>query len=1322
MSGTPVNPQTASKASTRAVEWKGTSRYEVTRCIGEGGMGVVYEAFDRERRQKVALKTLLHFSPAGLYRFKQEFRTLADVTHGNLVHLYELVATEAEGVFFTMELVDGTDFLTYTRRPDAEGFATDSDSTSSLVAGDDDKTVNEREATRERVEAAEALSSGPESGVLQRTSGRPPRASSRPPKLRMCPADIERLRLSLRQLVEGVQALHAAGRLHRDIKPSNVLVTQAGRVVLLDFGVATELGAVVDEKLVEREVVGTVRYMAPEQATDDALGFASDWYSVGAMLYEALVGQPPFIGPRLDVVTRKAMLDPRPPRDCVEGVPADLDALCCDLLRRNPLDRPTGAQVLRRLGVRTDRARTPVPPAPGVTPAPLVGRETHMRDLRLALEDAKSGRAVTVLVHGASGMGKTALVEQFLDGLIAGGEAVALRGRAYERESVPYKAFDSIVDALSRYLMRLSDDDGTVTMPADIWALARLFPVLRRVAPIAATLEPAAADPQYVRRHAFAALRSLLGELARRRPLVVWIDDVQWGDVDSVNLLFEMVRAPLAPPLLVVMTYRDEDGDSSPFILEMHARWPVPSEVRDLPVGPLAADDARTLARTLLSAKGPAPLDVADAIARESGGSAFLIEELVRTFVARREREGAGAASSGLVAITLANMVGERLAVLDSTARKLVEVIVVCGRPVELTLAGDAAGVFERVDETVEALRARGFVRTGYRAGRETVEMCHDGIRETLLAQLPEDVLRAHHSRLARVFESASVPDAEAISVHLFGAGEAQRAAEYAEQAAEQAATKLAFDQAIRLYRRAIEAVDAPEVLRRLRSRLGEVLEGAGRGPEAADCYLAAAEGAQAFDQMELRRRAAEQLIASGHIDDGIRMMRGVFDAVGLRMPRTGLGALFWISVYGVWSWVRGWSFEERDPEVISPLDRAQIDATHAASVTMVFIDAILALYTTALHLNLALRRGDRYRVLRALSMHTVGIASRGGPESPRERVLAEAARSLAKRTRETDAWTYVDIIRALCMFLHGRWKDLISLEADLLVALPHNRGGWRNQVRTTAIWALVLTGDVAHVRRSIATLIEDAENRGDLGTAVHLRVGYTNLVWLADDDIDGARAQLVTAVGMWSHSKFFLHNYRVLLAEANIELYAGNSARAHEIVVARWGQMQRSLMLFVQYIRADAYYLRARTALASAESSPRPAARLAEAERFARKLDRQKMPWTDLLAHCVWAGVRLAKGDRVKAAEHLRAAIARAEEVGMALHGAAARYALGLLLGDAEGRRLVEGAEDWMLSEDIRVPKRMAALLIPGKWAGAGAQATGPTRPRSAVVSPRAS
>src|SRR5580693_5256693 len=97
-------------------EWKGTARYELLSCLGRGGMGVVYEAFDRQRNERIALKTLLHSGAAGLYQFKKEFRTLADVLHPNLVHLHELVAGEGDEVFFAMELVEGRDFLGYVQK------------------------------------------------------------------------------------------------------------------------------------------------------------------------------------------------------------------------------------------------------------------------------------------------------------------------------------------------------------------------------------------------------------------------------------------------------------------------------------------------------------------------------------------------------------------------------------------------------------------------------------------------------------------------------------------------------------------------------------------------------------------------------------------------------------------------------------------------------------------------------------------------------------------------------------------------------------------------------------------------------------------------------------------------------------------------------------------------------------------------------------------------------------------------------------------------------------------------------------------------------
>src|SRR5262249_32018565 len=156
------------------------------------------------------------------------------------------------------------------------------------------------------------------------------------------------------------------------------------------------------------------------------------------MLFEALTGRPPFDGTAHDVLLAKRFDAPPSPAALAPGVPDDLAALCSELLRREPADRPSGEDVLRRLQAGASDTGGGV--TTGLGEAPLVGRESQLAALAGAFAESRQGKAVIAAVHGRSGAGKSTLLRCFLDGLTDRGEAVVLAGRCYEQESVPYKA------------------------------------------------------------------------------------------------------------------------------------------------------------------------------------------------------------------------------------------------------------------------------------------------------------------------------------------------------------------------------------------------------------------------------------------------------------------------------------------------------------------------------------------------------------------------------------------------------------------------------------------------------------------------------------------------------------------------------------------------------------------------------------------------------------------------------------------------------------------------------------------------------------------
>jgi serine/threonine protein kinase len=1234
-------------------------------------MGVVYEVLDRERGQTVALKTLRDLDADGLYRFKQEFRTLTDLVHPNIVRLYELVVGESEGAFFTMELIAGTDFLSYVR-----GIG------GGLIAHD-----------RSRV--ADLLPTTP-AVPTARLDDAPaqPRREVRP--VESCSADLDKLRSAFCQLAEGVHALHGAGQLHRDLKPSNVLVAPDGRVVVLDLGVATSLRR--DRLLEPSEVVGTATYMAPEQALGDTPTPAADWYSLGVILYESLVGRPPFVGRATDVIAWKNAEEAIPPSNCLEGVPPDLDALCVDLLKLEPRDRPTGLDVLRRL-------RT-IPTAPGrSSPAPhdpslaseLVGREEQLAALRGAFERVVSGSAVTVRLGGESGMGKSAIAATFLDSLATRGEALVLRGRAYERESLPYKAVDSVIDEVSRALARAEAEGDPIALPDGVGALARVFPVLRRVPSLVNATDDSATEPRELRSRAFEALRSLLGSLAKRRALVVYIDDVHWGDADSASLILALVRAPEAPPLLLLMTYRSNEAAGSVFLNDLRDGWPRGAEVRDLLLGPLHPDAAETLALTLHDGSSDPLRRMARAVARESRGSPFLVQELARSRAASGPPD-----EQTLSALTLETMVSERLERLSADARRMIEIVAVGGRPLPLAVVGRAAGVTVNLNDTIASLCARRFARTGQRDGRDVVETTHDRIRETIGGLLTDVALRQHHGALARALEEAPDADAEAIALHWLGAGDAERAVHFAEDAAERSADKLAFDHAARLVRLALDNT-SPGTARaqHLRVRLAQMLEAAGRSSDAADEYRKAAQGTTAFDRVELERSAAEQLVLSGRIDEGALGLRRVLAVMRMRAPQSSLGAVFALVFYQLRLWILGLRFRERAAEEVSSEDRVRVETLRAVSMGLSAVDVILGACMQARHLLLAMAVGDRMQVLRAMCVELVQLAVANTSEGKRERAMVETARGLAAR-EGLEGQLYFDGARGLASYLRGRFleaREILDAVVDKSRQAPRGVTATAN-LRLFAVFAAFHSGALREEAHHGRLLLRDVEDRGDVYTAVSLRMTIMVDVALAADEPDEARRHLRSAMAQWTSKRFSVQHWYAMFSEASVELYVGDGARAYARIDRDSRALKKSFLLHSRFIGAYTAYVRGCSAVASAEANIAVApSRLREARRIARKLERDPADWIRGLASLVRAAAANAEGERAEAVDALRVGLERTEAAGMLTLARAARYQLGLLVGGDDGAELVAQAERAMTREGVRAPARMAGFMLPGRW-----------------------
>ncbi|HUQ02689.1 MAG TPA: protein kinase [Kofleriaceae bacterium] len=1197
-------------------------RFDVRGKLGSGGNGVVYRVHDRVRGAEVALKTLTATGGRELYRFKREFRSLVDLAHPNLVTLHEL-HTYGDEWLFTMELIDGVSFHEHVRPP--------------LRAIDDafDETA--------------------------------PRSAPKRVLDTLGDLDPVRLRAALYQLCDGLHALHGAGKLHRDIKPSNVLVDKSGRVVILDFGLVTDVEGMHLDRTHDQLAVGTPAYMSPEQVQDRPLTEASDWYSVGVILYEALTARRVFEGRAEDVMRKKTQSDPPPligmPGAAGEGT-ADLVALCKALLARDPIARPTGTQVLAALGREPSPATVRL--REQTARVPFVGRADELERLRAALAESRHGGA-TCFVIGASGMGKTALVRAFLDEVSVDGAAVILEGRCYERETVPYKALDGVIDDLTGWLMHQTPETIERVRPQEVGALGRVFPVIRRVPGLAPTTIGGGGDPVESRRRALQALRKLLAAIAHERPVVVCIDDLQWGDADSATALGELVREPDAPDLLLVCTQRNDAGDRE--LMEVVSE--VADRVTRLELGGMSADDARALWKVLRGGGD------ADAAVRDASGSPMLLTEIARF------------AAAGWSAVhSVDDAVRVRFASLPPDARALLCTVAVAARPVSTELMMKAAALDDG-NSALAALRMERLVRVRG-AAPTTIEPSHDRIREAVLTAMTLAERRNAHAAIAAAL-SEETGDRELLVEHLLGAGETGAAAEHAEVAAQEAEERLALHRACELYGLALREGTFDNARRgELMARRARTLAATGRLLEAADEYAAAAALAtDAREKLGLRRRSAEQLLRSGALEDGAAASSALLASVDVRMPRSWRGTLAALIGERVRLKLRGMKYAPRAERDVDPSRVDRIDTLWSVASGFTFVQPVMMRVLAARMLREALAAGESRRVGMALALE-LGYLSTGGSRTYEETErLYVRAYALATELGQSDLRGFVLACGGVAAYLRGEFPLARSRLSEGEHLLRESGPDMRWQLDTTEVFqisSLWCLGKLRELTRLHPVYLRAAEEAGNVHLERGLRGWRANVAWLIKDDPATARHQAQLAAPPGADGQFHLHHYYDVYANTMIDLYEGRGAVAAERIERAWKGLASSHLLRIQLVDVEVHYLRA----VAAAMTRRDGTACVE------HLDKVGTPVARTLAAQARGALARARGDRNGGLSALRIAGELAEQSGMSLHRAVAEMRLGEVEGGPAGEKRAATAVAALRAEGVADVERFASMLSP--------------------------
>ena len=645
------------------------------------------------------------------------------------------------------------------------------------------------------------------------------------------------------QVAEALDYSHSRGVVHRDIKPANIMVTReeggsSVRVRVMDFGLAH---AVTESRLTKTgTLVGTVAYLSPEQVASRAFDGRSDIYSLGVVLYECLVGEPPFTGEVQSILYRIVHEVPQPPRALGAEIREELQDILMRCLEKDPGKRPQKASQIaealkrHRSSLASDEfGKSVVLSASRVIQRPatsvFVGREKEFAELQRRLNSAIAGEGQFAVVAGEPGIGKTRLLEE-LKNLAVVRKIRVLYGRFVEQDrSFSYQGFCELIEDY----FQSRDSGASSERPefGDIAAdLVALFPQLSEIAELRSAVGgdsriavPAEEKKAEDRIQVFELVAKTLTRIAGGKPLVLILDNLHGAEV-SIEALQYIVRRLRPTPTLIVGSYRQNETDKRHPLIRMLESFADDPRFVSITLPPFSVSEHRSLVESLVGAPKVSD-DLARRLRDATEGNPFFTRELVRSLVESggiaKDDTGAWSfskeaeISADALPATIQQAVEKRIERLPQELRDLLSVASVLGKSFDSKDLEEIAEDASDLDDDIDRLVREGMLEEERESRGDRLTFSSGIVRDVLYAALSRRKRRSLHRKYAELVEKRNAGRLERVYpelVHHFSqADDPEKTVEYGLKLAQKSLDAFSPEDAVRIAKVALDYLEDAE-------------------------------------------------------------------------------------------------------------------------------------------------------------------------------------------------------------------------------------------------------------------------------------------------------------------------------------------------------------------------------------------------------------------------------------------------------------------------------------------------------------------------------